>query len=144
MSTESAISTQDTYDLPDEDVTESLTPLELHVFLLLWQGIPQHNIAKTINRSQRQVTRLVKRITGKIRRFDMSLLLYRLETELFMRVPRMTTSELIKALNIYHRHASPTQSTSSLPGKPEPKMTLKLLMQSLFQDNNTSQESNES
>ena len=61
-----------------------------------------------------------------------------------MRVPRMTTPELLKALAIYHRHVSPKQMTSHATGKTEPQMALKHLMQELFRDDTASQESSES
>jgi DNA-binding CsgD family transcriptional regulator len=79
----------------------TLTPLELHVFVLLWQGKRQYEIATAIQRSRRQVTRVVKQITEKLQPFDMRLLLYRLEDELFKRIPAMSDRDLIAALKLY-------------------------------------------
>jgi superfamily I DNA and RNA helicase len=127
-----------------EDAAEPLTLLELHVFLLLWQGMPIYQIAKKIKRSRRQLTRIVKSITGKLQRFDTSLILYRLETELFMRVSTMTTPELLKALAIYHRPASTRRVSARETRQAEVNKDLKHLLQALVQDDEVSQESSES
>jgi DNA-binding CsgD family transcriptional regulator len=141
---ESRIDSSQTSDSFMDVATEPLTPLELHVFLLLWQGIPRYQIAKEVGRSRRQLTRIVKSITKKLPRFDVSLILYRLETELFMRVSTMTTPELLKALAIYHRRTSTRQETSRATRQADVNMGLKQLMQALFQENGKSPESFES
>ena len=126
--------------------TEPLTVLELRVFLYLWIAMPHYQIAEAIGKSRRQVTRIAQRIARKIQRLDPSLILFKLETELFMRIPQMKTSELLKALSIYVR--ARTLSSQHRPlhttGTTEVKMGLKNLLQELFTDYKSSQKPSES
>ena len=110
------------YDEDNESLVElenALSPLELHVFNLLFQGRSQTQIAAETGKSRRTIVRVVKRISSKIGHVHITeLLLLNLELELFQRIPLMSDSNLIRALTLYHRHtrgfSSPTTETPKI------------------------------
>jgi DNA-binding CsgD family transcriptional regulator len=82
----------------------ALSPLELHVFNMLFQGKSQTQIAAETGKSRRTIVRVVKRISSKIGHIHITeLLLLNMELELFQRIPLMSDSNLIRALTLYHR-----------------------------------------
>jgi hypothetical protein len=86
---------------------------------MLWQGAHRQEIADAIRRTPRQVSRITKQITTKLGTFDPQLLLYRLEDELFRRIPAMQDRDLIAALKLYRTTfpSSPAKPTSTISNK---------------------------
>ena len=83
----------------------ALSPLELHVFNLLFQGRSQTQIAAETGKSRRTIVRVVKRISAKIGHVHITeLLLLNLELGFFQRILLMSDSNLIRALTLYYRH----------------------------------------
>jgi hypothetical protein len=102
---------------PLEENAERITfsPIELHVFVLLWQGAPRQTIAEAIQRTPRQVSRITKQLTSKLGSFDPRLLRYRLEDELFRRIPTLSDRDLIAALKLYPAPRCVADPDSSRP-----------------------------
>jgi DNA-binding CsgD family transcriptional regulator len=90
--------------LESEDAPAASTPLtilETRVFHLAWQGMTQTEIGKRIQRDPRTVSRLLTVIAQKLGAIDAGFLRLRLEAELLVRIPTMTTREVIAALKLY-------------------------------------------
>jgi hypothetical protein len=79
----------------------TLSILELHVLLRLWRGESREAIAGAVHRTPRQISRIAQRISEKLGTFDAQLVRYRLEDELFRRIPLMSDRDLIAALKLY-------------------------------------------
>jgi hypothetical protein len=103
---------------------EAFSPLELHVFTLLWQGARQETIMRAVNRSRRQVTRIAHQIAVKLGPFDGRLLRYRLEEELFRRIPQMADRDLIAALRLYVPRTPASTSAAPMPVSKKPLQQL--------------------
>lgn len=115
------------------ELESALSPLELHVFNMLFQGTSQTQIAAETGKSRRTIVRVVKRISSKIGHVHITeLLLLNMELELFQRIPSMSDSNLIRALALYHRQ---TGGHSPHPQAMEtPKVSLQQLLRTLAGD----------
>jgi len=105
------------------ELENALSPLELHVFTLLFQGRSQIQIAAETGKSRRTIVRVVKRISAKIGHVRITeLLLLNLELEFFQRIPLMSDSNLVRALTFYYRHIR----GHSIPTTETPKISYDL------------------